>query len=163
RLDLARERARIDDRRAAVALQRPFTRAQELGREREVELPDRRRVRWDLRAHARRRAQEAAALLLVDHVQTARARARQEDRLAEALGQLFEARARGGDERLALEHAEAQREQRDARLVAPARVLLDQPAARERREQPVRGRLRQLERAAELGHTARRAALLVQV
>ena len=75
--------------RRPEALQRLVARAQQIGREREVELADRGRVRRDLGADPRRGAQEAVALLLVDHVEPARARARQEDRLAEILGELL--------------------------------------------------------------------------
>ena len=75
---------------------------------------------------------------------------------------LLQHRPRRGDERLALERAEREAEQADARAIAPGVVLLDQLAPAQRREQAMHAALGQLERAADLAD-ALRLGLRVQV
>ena len=158
---LALERGGVGGRARGEALERLRGAARErLGREGEVELAGGGRVDGHARADARRGAQEAVALGLVEHDEPPGAGAHQEEGLAEGLRLLLEHGPRGRHHRLALEGAEAERHQPDARAVAPAPVLLDQPAPGERRQQPVGARLGHAQRAPDRGHALRRRALV---
>ena len=150
---------------AAVAVQRLVVRAaQSSGANARYSLPIAvacAGISLPTRGAARRKP---VALLLVEHVQPPGARAGQEDRLAERPRRAaLEHRPRCLDQRLALEHAEPERDQRDAGPIAAERVALDQAAPR-RATRAAGARSTSAARARARARTRRAPpALLVQV
>jgi hypothetical protein len=123
-------------------------------RERGVELARRGRVHGHLASHLRRDAQHVHSFHFVENDDAAAARRGEEHRLVVRPRFGLEHRPRGDDDRIAIEDAEAERDEADAGAVLAGFVALHEPAARERGEQPVRARLRKPECFADCGHAA---------
>jgi hypothetical protein len=130
-----------------------------------MELAHGRGVERDLAADARRGAQEAGALHLVEHQQVPRAGSREEEGLAALLGLALEHGPGEGHDGLAVQHTEAEGDQSGAGAVATdavGLVGLHEPTPPEGRNEPVRGGLRQTESSTDVRDPTR-CALGVEV